>query len=82
VILRFLDEVDGTTDKLFGKDGKLTVVSLVPIDKLYERYNSPRKAEEDFSEQSRNRENKYRKRVITPSTNVWHQSPVCEGAGH
>lgn len=77
MIRRFLDEVGDTIDNHLGKDGNRTVLFLVPINKLYELYNSPRNAEEDSSEQSRNGENKYQKRVITSSTNVWQGLIIC-----
>lgn len=68
------NEVDVNTDKLFSKDGNQTVLYLVPT-------TSSMDAMAVQERQSRSGENKYQKRVITSSTNVW-QSSVCKGAGH
>jgi hypothetical protein len=60
-VSRFLDEVGDIIDKFFGK---LCVYR-------------PRKAEGDCIEKSRNTEDKYKKRVITSSTNVAGINHLC-----
>ncbi|XP_069682603.1 cap-specific mRNA (nucleoside-2'-O-)-methyltransferase 2 isoform X3 [Periplaneta americana] len=42
---KFLDQVDDTIQKLLDQGGQETVLSLFPINKLCERYNSPYKTE-------------------------------------
>jgi hypothetical protein len=66
VIHRFLDVVDDTIGKFFGEGGNRRFCL------------SPQSTScTNVSEQSRNMENKYQKRVITSSANVWQGSIIC-----